>query len=944
MNIGTALRAALGIMLALLVAGASAADSPEAEHKSPAVWLSVGERPPYPTQTPLLSWELYRQAMLIAARDGLGLATRDESLREWKTGRLPSEAVTPSLRAKEISFTSIVHEQKDLIWQGAVGGDEWPNDCAALAVMAEKLSREDFVAALRAHGWTGTADKISPDATAPADVENLLGQMDELAQFSALRLTHAAIAADGESPARLGALVRGYANLSQLAQLQFSVQSDVYAARAILYAQRMVTRDPKSAFALWHRAYALAMAGLQGAALVDLKSAADVKDANPPKWAPLLEPFCRYQPKRLSDAVAADASQAALGTYLGFLMLEYSGSQAATMTAAQVAQAANPTCLRLIDAMCDSTGPGPLNQLTEQGPAMFSQMLGDRLAKMPQFPQPVADQIQKLRRQEGNPAGRETVCQSLIDAGEVGKDKGEPSWAAMGRMIQEITFTQVQRRADLIADQWGVDASDYVQEVRPIVADHPYKGFIEAYGFVHQNNAQALQNAAADFDGDEMTVNGMLLRPLEWSSGNQAEDRIYNSIFRNLDCTSNVLNVVMKAYTEDQAARSEWLRKLLVQADPNSPLLVVAQIRQHWDASKAAKWESDFGDYPSIIFVLGEKYAALKQWPDAERCLTSYIALSPDYRGYEALASVYWYQNQEAQWLATLQDFLKQPAYGLEQENVQVQIAQYYMAAGAYDKALPYADAAAQTGAAGGLTCAAGAHAGLGKWDEAEQLILEEMNHYSESPFRWYAWCVRLGHGNREAATKALHDYFAAKQDSLSDEDMIQFACLDILEHKDADAMAMFQKRADKFPGPLSQLHVAVLADAARDAETRDSELQLIPDMPKKVAPLHHFAAALRDAVAIGPDAEPDTKVINTATKNATPADRITICYLAGRWHQTRGDKDGAIAYYRRCFFGFEGYSLDLDLAEDALRQLGVDPLAAERAAAGPEKQISLEP
>jgi tetratricopeptide (TPR) repeat protein len=944
MNIWITRRAVFGAMLMLFAVNTIAADLSIMPHKRPAVWLTIGERPAYPTQTPLLSWELYRQAMLIAARDGLGLATRDESLREWKTGMLPSEAITPSLQARQIGFNTVVREQKDLIWQGAVDGDDWPNDCATLAVKAEKLSREDLVAALRAHGWSGTGNKISADAEAPADVEKLLGQMDELSQFSALRLTHAAIATDGESAVRLGALVRGYANLSQLAQLQFSAESDVYAARAILYAQRMVASDPKSAFALWHRAYAFAMVGLQGAALSDLKNAADLKDSEAPKWVALLEPYCRYQPKRLRDAVAADASQTALGSYLGFLMLENSGSQGATMSAAQAAQAANPTCLRLIDAMCDHTGPGPLNQLTEQGPAMFSQMLGNRLTNIQQFPQPVSDQIQKLRRQEGNPGGRETVCQALINAGEVGADKGEPSWAALGRMIQEITYAQSQRRANLIAEQWGVDASDYVQDVRPIVADHPYKGFIEAYGLVHGNDMQALQNAMTDFSGEQMTVNGMRFRSLQWRLGTQNEDRIYNSIFRNLDCTSNSLNIILRAYSGNQPAQWLWLRKLLASVDPNSPVLAVQEITLHWDASKAATLESDFADYPSVAYALGLKYNTLKQWVDAERCLTNYIALSPDYRGYEALAAVYWNQQQEAQWLATLQDFLKQPSYGLEQENVQVQIAQYYMVNGAYDKALPYADAAAQTGAAGGLSCAAAAHAGLGKWDEAEQLILEEMNHYSESPYRWYAWCVRLGHGNREAAAKAVHEYFAAKQDSLSDEDMIQFACLDILEHKDADAIAMFQKRADKFPGPLSQLHIAVIADSLRDAETRDNALQAIPDKPKAAAPLLHVAAALRDAVKNGPDAEPDTKAINTAMKNATPADRITICYVVGRWHQTRGDKEGAIASFQRCFSGFRGHSLDRDLAEEALRQLGVDPLEIERSMAGPGREISLEP
>ena len=54
------------------------------------VWILTGQRPAFPVQTGVLAWELYRQAFLIAARNGLGLETRDESLREWR--QLPPSA------------------------------------------------------------------------------------------------------------------------------------------------------------------------------------------------------------------------------------------------------------------------------------------------------------------------------------------------------------------------------------------------------------------------------------------------------------------------------------------------------------------------------------------------------------------------------------------------------------------------------------------------------------------------------------------------------------------------------------------------------------------------------------------------------------------------------------------------------------------------------------
>jgi hypothetical protein len=189
-----------------------------------------------------------------------------------------------------------------------------------------------------------------------------------------------------------------------------------------------------------------------------------------------------------------------------------------------------------------------------------------------------------------------------------------------------------------------------------------------------------------------------------------------------------------------------------------------------------------------------------------------------------------------------------------------------------------------------------------------------------------------------------MHNYFAARQGDLTDENMAQAGFLDMLEKQDEKAMSMFQKRADRFPGPFSLLHVAILADVMKDNQKRDQALQQSSTTAKDSPGLGLFASSLQKAVQKGPDAEPDAKDIDAAIKIADPTDRITIFYLVGRWHQTRGDQDGATSYFRQSIFGFNGYNLDLMLAEDALRQLGVDPLELERAAAPAGQQISLEP
>jgi tetratricopeptide (TPR) repeat protein len=748
---------------ACCLAGDASTQPTTAHGATATIWLLKGDRPAHNLHISLLAWELYRQAVLVAARDELGMQTRDESLREWRASPPRLQTLDPSVQGFSLTLTRVEEPPSSIeapaLWHSRPDMVAMFSFLPEMETLAEKTSRTDFPAAMRRQGWQGKPDAQSPDAPPPLEADALLPQLDELSQFAILRLTHAAIASSGESLPRLGVLVRAYANLGQITRYHWSVDSRVYTARSLLYAQRMVAKDPKSAFALWHRAYARALAGMQGPALDDLTAAQRLSpSAAAPSWVALLEPFCKYQTGRLTDLATADPSNTSLGMYLAFLTVENSGCQGAAINFAQAALKVNPNCLRLIDAMCDQTGPGLLNELTETGPQIFGQLLGANLEKMPAFPKSVVDLIHNLRRAEGNPAGRETVCQLLIDEGDPAKDSGEPSWAALGRQIQETTFAHVQRRANLIALQWGIDASDYTAEVRPLIADHPYNGLIEAYGLCHGPNLELLQSALHRPRLDRLTLSAIPLYKMDiaYEPPGQTSNRVLSAIFDNIDNTSPDIEQMLLLYG---GATNPYLADLashLETVSPHSPWLLIDQIHDHWDATSAAKWEADQGDFPSIAFALAQKYAELQQWSDAERCFKKYVSVSPDIKGYQALADIYLKQGQEDQWLQTLQAFLQLPAYGLEHATVQVQIANRFMSKGNYKDALPYADAAADTAAAWAQLCAAEAHAGVGDFDGAESLITDEIQHYSQSPYIWYAWCLRTGHGKRTAAADAM--------------------------------------------------------------------------------------------------------------------------------------------------------------------------------------------
>ena len=113
---------------------------------------------------------------------------------------------------------------------------------------------------------------IRPDAGRPKGTEEKLSHLGFLEPFDAIRDLHRAIRTDGESPEQLGALVRGYANLGVF-EHHWHPAHKVFKARALLYAQRMVAREPKGTFGLWHRAYARSLIGLHANALADIAEA-----------------------------------------------------------------------------------------------------------------------------------------------------------------------------------------------------------------------------------------------------------------------------------------------------------------------------------------------------------------------------------------------------------------------------------------------------------------------------------------------------------------------------------------------------------------------------------------------------------------------------------------------------------------------------------------------
>ncbi len=262
-------RLAIVFVVSLICGATAVARGADAVPHQPVVWLASGLGPALPKGEHVdgghLRRELVRQALLVAAREEWGWRTRDVSLGEHAVGGKDESCLDIVLVAgKHFRLDLFAGASPNQKLQGTIPvSDKTEDDISKLLETCEALSREKFPPMLlRAVGAARVVRRPPGAAAAPKEVESLLPTMTFQSQFAAVRVLHHEIAAKGESDALLGALVRAYANLGLMTEGEWNPSFKAYRARALVYAQRLCAREPKSPFALWHRAYAEALSGL----------------------------------------------------------------------------------------------------------------------------------------------------------------------------------------------------------------------------------------------------------------------------------------------------------------------------------------------------------------------------------------------------------------------------------------------------------------------------------------------------------------------------------------------------------------------------------------------------------------------------------------------------------------------------------------------------------
>lgn len=890
------------------------------------------------TDQGILLREVVRQAVLLAARDELGLATRDEVLGEAVAGAPEARGaeVSSVFREKGISRATIRKvggAKAEPLLDKPLPGPSLPE----LVETAEALSRTELPAALKALGLSGVANTRRVDAPLPEGTEDLLSRLGQTDAFAAVRGLHTAIRADGESPARLGALARGYALLGILTEYQWSPAHKAFKARALLYSQRLVAADPADPFALWNRAFVRALVGMHAGAMSDLTRARKQADehAKPapaaPDWVPLIDAYVRYDTKHMR---AGHESEEGLAALLRLMAVEFPRSRRSTLKASKEILSRDPDCFRAVDAVCRDGGLNDLHAATQFGPAVLDQLVPKKLLAMKGLPARVGEAV---ARNPGGPAPED----ALRDAGGPALDESEPSWGVLGHLVAEARFVQVMRRFLFLRDKLSVPVGEYWAEAGPTIAGHRYYPSLEARTHPPREGSRLLVEFLDRIDLSDLEVKEVWMlstlmglpsprASLPWTAGSVHHDALAHDL-------------------EEICSHSEpppvyFARELLVVSE-HSPSARALLIENDWEFARPrlAEWEKDpaTANTPVMLAALARRYTQVGRADDARDALRRYIALSPDYWSYDMLAENYKARGDLDSFKATLDEYLKKGENsGLDFAKAQVKLASFLMGRERWAEAKPYAETSAETGAFWAMQCAGQCSEGLGDYIRAEFWFRQATERYSGSFMEWFLFCKRTHRGDSAAATRLAVDFVDEAGGRLIDNAKTQAIFLFDLSDDPSRGVALVRAMlgtesppagtpGGRLPTWIEKMFLARFADSLDDKTLRDETWARVANGGHPAAA--GIATLFRDAVKAGAGSKFDRKSLDHLLGSTDAVSRSFLGYFAGRFLARRGkvgDAADVLRLYSEPIPGGDDY-VPL-LADNALRDCLKGEIPAE--------------
>ncbi len=740
---------------------------------TPAVWrVPAAETPDQKERSgSVLAMEMTRQAVLLAARDELGLRTLDPSLGEPAelAGILP---IKLQIELVEMQGTHLkLHRSDQLLLEQSITVP-WSDIRQILPMLVnhEQFSRVEAVQALRAAGLEGKPNLWRDSAPVPGEIQDHIDQMSLIPQFLAARQLHKLIGEDGESPERLWALSRVYANLAQECRWYIGCEYAVFQARSLLYAQRLRVKAPEHLLGHLSLSYALMMASYTNAMETHLKAmdkhlAALPAEQQPDwaKWVPLLRACFMYDKDALDGIVKSGGTLAPIAAFWDVYTNEFVDQDRLTFEALEKAIKVNPHSTRLFYSGYDTMGVRAGHWLTEEAPSHFSQITPRMLRQVRSAPPEVKALLDNL---DGDPMSLRELANlgwALEDLTREGKDADELSFGVLGTLIGEANALHVLYRAEFLQNSLGVEANDYLDDELPLIDRHPFRLLIETFRFDKNSTEAGMLDLVKQFE--PIPINSLNVSIFVYHipdtgvlANGWEEDTWWQRCHSSGLNAGNELLYQVRYYKRDDGAARLQLARHMGSFDQHHPKRIALTLES--PGLPEQRVEHFRANYSHHILVVDALATRLEKQGDLEAALNyakQAAAALPEYKTLERQARLELALGDEERWLKLMKSILDQPDYALDHAFANKVIAETYMNAGRYEDALPYALESAGSGSYFGYECAFFAHAALGHYDKAEQFAQRIDRRYGDG--EWYAarWHLWSGWGNINAALEDFH-------------------------------------------------------------------------------------------------------------------------------------------------------------------------------------------
>ncbi|QEL19370.1 tetratricopeptide repeat protein [Limnoglobus roseus] len=363
----------------------------------------------------------------------------------------------------------------------------------------------------------------------------------------------------------------------------------------------------------------------------------------------------------------------------------------------------------------------------------------------------------------------------------------------------------------------------------------------------------------------------------------------------------------------------------LEQVSPHAPATVAQVILRGRpaDVPKFAEYDRVYARQPEVLAAFGTYHANAGRGAEAAKYWKRWIDVSPDWQAYNKLADAYRAEGKDDLWEETLKASLEVEDTGLNHAQSNVKLAYGFIARDAYDKAEPYALAAADSWAGWALTCAAECEMGLKKWDRAEQFYRAAAGRYDEPAMDWFFASRMHGEMNPADAERAARNYVSRLAGPQPPAVAFRSGRFYLLTGDPKRAMDEFVRaNATPLATDLNGLFVTLLADARAERTVSTDALVRVsgPSDTMIYKPIGLMLQRWYQAKAL-----PDDTAVKVAIAKLPEAARPDADFFVGWYLANAGENDRAKAHWQALVTAGKGTPLLRTHAKAFLQKLQAD-------------------